>query len=500
MPAAEQQQGVPLGRSLQSGVHRTEPMVWLSAGAVVAALLLLLGLLLLLAGRGFTQFWPQPLVLLQSAEQVPVARLGVILDDEPVPTEVLLDSPAATLGRQSPARRMLLFLGEGGGFDSPLLWLSEEQLIARSEPLSALYVVRRAQGPIFGFLESVSDASGRSSARDISVQQQVQLMGGGLNRIAGMPAQGPEHRYQLRLASGHLVDLPLADVARVFAPNNMRFGEKIAHFFRSLGRFVSESPRRVNAQGGVFPAIAGTVMLVVLMSLIVAPLGVLAAVYLQEYAQRGLVTRLVRIAVNNLAGVPSIVYGVFGLGFFVYGLGGSIDALFFEDRLPAPTLGSPGLLWASLTMALLTLPVVIVTTEEGLARVPSSLREGSLALGATRAETLWRVVLPAASPAVLTGLILAVARATGEVAPLILVGVAKYAPGLPVSTQFPYLHLDRQFMHLGFHIYDLGFQSPHLETAEGLLFATALLLVLIVFLLNFSAVMLRSRLRDAFKP
>jgi phosphate transport system permease protein len=151
-------------------------------------------------------------------------------------------------------------------------------------------------------------------------------------------------------------------------------------------------------------------------------------------------------------------------------------------------------------MALLTLPVVIVSTEEGLARVPAALREGSLALGATRAETLWRVVVPAASPAVLTGLILAIARATGEVAPLILVGVAKYAPGLPVSTEAPFLHLDRQFMHLGFYIYDLGFQSPYLQTVEGLVFATALLLVLIVLLLNIAAVMLRSRLRDAFKP
>ena len=236
------------------------------------------------------------------------------------------------------------------------------------------------------------------------------------------------------------------------------------------------------------------------MTVIVAPLGVLTAIYLQEYAQRGMLTRLVRVAVNNLAGVPSIVYGVFGLGFFVYAVGGSIDRVFFHDALPAPTLGTPGMLWAALTMALLTLPVVIVATEEGLARVPASLREGSLALGATRAETLWRVVLPAASPALLTGLILAVARAAGEVAPLLLVGVAKYAPGLPIDAEFPYLHLDRQFMHLGFSIYDIGFQSPHLAAAEGLVFAAAGLLVLIVLLLNVAAVMLRARLRRAFMP
>ncbi|MFT4874443.1 phosphate ABC transporter permease PstA, partial [Congregibacter sp.] len=306
--------------------------------------------------------------------------------------------------------------------------------------------------------------------------------------------------FQLRLASGRVVDVPLMDMKAAYAPNSMMMSEKVTHFAGAIGRFLSESPRRSNVQGGVFPAILGTVILVLLMAVVVSPLGVLAAIYLQEYAQRGPITRLVRIAVNNLAGVPSVVYGVFGLGFFVYAVGGSLDALFFEDRLPAPTLGTPGMLWAALTMALLTLPVVIVSTEEGLARVPASLREGSLALGATRAETLWHVVLPAASPAVLTGLILAVARATGEVAPLLLIGVAKYAPGLPVSTEYPYLHLDRQFMHLGFYVYDLGFQSTHLETVEGLVFATALLLVVIALLLNIAAVLLRSRLRNAFKP
>ena len=303
----------------------------------------------------------------------------------------------------------------------------------------------------------------------------------------------------LRTASGESRRLALSAVTQVSAPNAMNWLQRGVHFGRQLLRFLAESPRRVNADGGVFPAIVGTVLLVLLMSVAVTPLGILSALFLQEYAGRGVLPRLVRIAVNNLAGVPSIVYGVFGLGFFVYGIGGSIDWLLFRDTLPAPTLGTPGLLWAALTMALLTLPVVIVATEEGLARVPRSLREGSLALGATRAETLWRVVLPAASPALLTGLILAVARATGEVAPLILVGVAKYAPVLPVSQEFPWLHLDRQFMHLGFHVLDLGFQSPQLQHAAGRVYATALLLVLIVMLLNLAAVILRSRLREAFK-
>ena len=220
---------------------------------------------------------------------------------------------------------------------------------------------------------------------------------------------------------------------------------------------------------------------------------------MREYARQGPIIRLIRIAVNNLAGVPSIVYGVFGLGFFVYFLGGNIDQLFFPESLPAPTFGTPGLMWAALTLALLTLPVVIVSTEEGLARIPSSFREGSLALGATKFETLWKVVLPMSSPSIMTGLILAVARAAGEVAPLMLVGVVKLAPQLPVDGNAPFMHLDRKFMHLGFHIYDVGFQSPNIEAARPLVYATAFLLVLVIVLLNLTAIMLRNRLRERFK-
>ena len=202
---------------------------------------------------------------------------------------------------------------------------------------------------------------------------------------------------------------------------------------------------------------------------------------------------------NNLAGVPSIVYGVFGLGFFVYFLGGNIDQLFYPEAAPSPVFGTPGILWASLTLAILTLPVVIVATEEGLARIPRSLREASLALGATKAETLWRVVLPMASPAMMTGLILAIARAAGEVAPLMLVGVVKLAPTLPLDGNFPFLHLDRKFMHLGFHIYDVGFQSPNVEAARPLVYATSLLLVLVIVTLNLTAVQVRNRLRERYK-
>jgi len=197
--------------------------------------------------------------------------------------------------------------------------------------------------------------------------------------------------------------------------------------------------------------------------------------------------------------VPSIVYGVFGLGFFIYFLGDEIDQLFFPEALPAPTFGTPGLLWASLTLALLTVPVVIVATEEGLSRIPRSIREGSLALGATKAETLWRIIIPMSSPAMMTGLILAVARAAGEVAPLMLVGVVKLAPSLPLDANYPFLHLDQKFMHLGFHIYDVGFQSPNVEAARPLVYATALLLVLVIGALNLASVAIRNRLREKYK-
>ncbi|MBI2969997.1 MAG: phosphate ABC transporter permease PstA, partial [Gammaproteobacteria bacterium] len=260
-----------------------------------------------------------------------------------------------------------------------------------------------------------------------------------------------------------------------------------------------DEPREANTEGGIFPAIFGTVMMVMIMAVLVTPFGVIAAVYLRENAKQGPLTRLVRISVNNLAGVPSIVYGVFGLGFFVYFLGSKIDQWFFPEALPAPTFGTPGLIWASLTLALLTVPVVIVSTEEGLSRVPRAIREGSLALGATKAETLWRTVLPMTASAMMTGMILAIARAAGEVAPLMLVGVVKLAPSLPLDGNLPFLHLERKFMHLGFHIYDVGFQSPNVEAARPLVFATSLLLVVIIVILNLTAIRIRNRLRERYR-
>lgn len=306
-------------------------------------------------------------------------------------------------------------------------------------------------------------------------------------------------RYQVLLANGERMTLPVEEVVRAYQPNALSIAGKLQIYGERLWEFLSTRPREANTEGGVFPAIFGTVLMVLLMTILVTPLGILAAVYLREYARQGILTRTIRIAVNNLAGVPSIVYGLFGLGFFVYTLGGSIDRLFYSEVLPSPTFGAPGLFWAALTLALLTLPVVIVSTEEGLARLPRSLREASFALGATRLQTVFWVVLPAASPALMTGIILAVARAAGEVAPLMLVGVVKLAPSLPIDGNFPFLHLERQFMHLGFHIYDVGFQSPNVEAARPLVFATALLLVAVIVILNLAAIRIRNRLRERYR-
>ena len=298
--------------------------------------------------------------------------------------------------------------------------------------------------------------------------------------------------------SGERKEVPVSYVVRAYRPNEMTLPQNVGLYSSRIWEFIWEDPRESNTEGGIFPTIFGTVMMVFIMSFVVAPFGVLAAVYLREYARQGLIVRSVRIAVNNLAGVPSIVFGMFGLGFFVYLVGGSIDKLFFPESLPTPTFGTGGILWASLTLALLTVPVVIVATEEGLAAVPSAVREGSLALGATKFETLSRVVVPAAAPGIMTGMILAMARAAGEVAPLMIVGMVKLAPELPIDHHFPFIHLERKFMHLGFHIYDVGFQSPNVEATRPLVFATALLLIIVVTAVNLGAIGLRNHLRRKY--
>ncbi len=306
-------------------------------------------------------------------------------------------------------------------------------------------------------------------------------------------------RVTLRAADGAEKELLTLDVYRAYAANELSRFQRARVYMSRVWEFLTGDPRESNTEGGIFPAIFGTVMMVMLMSVLAVPFGVVAALYLREYAKQGVFVRLVRIAVNNLAGVPSIVFGVFGLGFFVYFVGGSIDALFYPESLPTPTFGTGGILWAALTLGLLTVPVVIVAAEEALAAVPRSMREASFATGATLFQTIIRIVLPAAAPSILTGLILAMARGAGEVAPLMLTGVVKLAPDLPLDSYFPFLHLDRKFMHLGFHIYDVGFQSPNVEAAKPMVYATAILLLLIVVLLKLTAIVVRSRLRRKYQ-
>ncbi|HZZ79092.1 MAG TPA: phosphate ABC transporter permease PstA, partial [Gemmataceae bacterium] len=318
--------------------------------------------------------------------------------------------------------------------------------------------------------------------------------------IAALDEENARYAMRLTTANGQDKVVPLDQIVRAYAPNRLSWTGKLGVYVSRWWEFLSDDPREANSEGGVFPAIWGTVAMTLIMSIAVVPFGVLAALYLREYARSGVLVSVLRIAINNLAGVPSIVFGVFGLGFFCYLLGGQIDQLFFSTSLAenTPTFGTGGLMWASLTLALLTLPVVIVTTEEALAAVPGSMREGSYACGASKWQTIWRIVLPRALPGVMTGMILAIARGAGEVAPLMLVGAMKSAPELPIDGVFPFVHPQRSFMHLGFHLYDLGFHSQNSEAARPMVFTTALLLIAIIAALNITAVRLRNRLRRRF--
>jgi phosphate transport system permease protein len=290
----------------------------------------------------------------------------------------------------------------------------------------------------------------------------------------------------------------LMDIFRTYQPNKMSIPDKLQLYFTNLWELFWTEPRESNTEGGLFPAIFGTILLIFLMALSSFPLGVIGGIYLREYAKDGLMVRMVRIAVNNLAGIPSIVYGIFGLSFFVYTIGGSIDSLFFPEHLPTPTFGTGGILWASLTLGLLTVPVVIVSTEEALGAIPNGFRESSMAMGATKFQTLTRILIPMASQGIMTGFILAMARAAGEVAPLMITGVVKLAPAMPLDTVFPFLHPERKFMHLGFHIYDIGFQSPNVEAAKPMVFVTTLLLLGIILLLTSTAIILRNKMKQKY--
>lgn len=464
--------------SASSGWRSGDGALWLSTGAVTLTLLLTVALLVLLARVGFGHFWPEPLPTLtfdSSSGQPPL--IAARRDHSTfAPAEGGLEA------------RTLLRTGNRDTAPPDFRWVADDSFRSARFDRSAVELERRSWGPALGLL---APPEAPATDRAALAARQWAL----LENALVLPPETRTGTLTLYGADGTAWSLALAEVVRAWRPNAMDLGEKLSLYFSRIGAFISEPPREANTEGGIFPALFGTVLMVMLMTVVVTPIGVVAALYLHEYAPQGPLTQTLRIAVNNLAGVPSIVYGVFGLGFFVYLVGGGLDRAFFADTLPAPTLGTPGLLWASLTLALLTLPVMIVATEEGLSRIPRQLREASLALGATRFETLRYIILPQALPAVLTGVILAVARGAGEVAPLMLVGVVKLAPELPLDSTFPFLHVDRQFMHLGFHIYDLAFQSPNVEAARPLVYASALLLVLMIVLLNLGAVLLRAYLR-----
>jgi len=331
------------------------------------------------------------------------------------------------------------------------------------------------------------------------------------SRIEELHQLNSRYAILMRTVDGQEQEVPLAEIVRAVPANHIDSGEKWSIYLSRWREFLFDNPREANSEGGVYPAIFGTVVMTLLMSIAVVPFGVLAALYLREYAKGGIVVSSVRIAINNLAGVPSIVFGVFGVGFFCYMVGGTIDEVFYAAKTAdaGPTYGTGGLFWASLTLALLTLPVVIVATEEALSAVPRSMREGSLACGATKWQTIRRIVLPRALPGIMTGTILAMARGAGEVAPLMLVGAVKLAPHLvvdlhdwsgsfgPVPTGA--LHPERSFMHLGFHIFDLGFQSQNSEAAKPMVYTTTLLLIGLIAVMNIAAIWLRAQLRKKFQ-
>ncbi|CAI8963390.1 phosphate ABC transporter, permease protein PstA [Pseudomonas sp. R32] len=548
--------------SLKSWFKSGAPGVWMSGGAVAIAVIMTIGLLAVIAVRGLGHFWPADLLQASYnvPGQANHIVVGEVVQKEEVPRARLKGAglPVPDEGPEFMTRE-LIKIGNRDLNGSDFTWVVGEWLTDQQKPVDLIALERREWGNFYGYLVSVKEngkvvAEGQAAWSELQnrlkradklagelqrlEKKDIGAINYGLERLrlqtrkleldgkldaaaqADIEAERAElnNRYKAieeRLGglhqdfgrdslvakdgNGREVEINLSKVVHAYQPNGMGVFTKLGVYFAKVWEFLSDDPREANTEGGIFPAIFGTVMMTLIMAVIVTPFGVLAAVYLREYARQGPVTRLIRIAVNNLAGVPAIVYGVFGLGFFVYVLGGSLDRLFFPEALPAPTLGTPGLLWASLTLALLAVPVVIVATEEGLARIPRTVREGSLALGATKAETLWKIVLPMASPAMMTGMILAVARAAGEVAPLMLVGVVKLAPSLPVDGNYPYLHLDQKIMHLGFHIYDVGFQSPNVEAARPLVYATALLLVLVIATLNLSAVWIRNHLREKYK-
>ena len=540
---------------LKKALRRGDPMIWLTGSGLGICIVMILGLIVVILVNGLSFFWPQRL------EQVTLRDGGVFLGEvvnrEAIPNPGQADNlkrqrlllrignrdlygldfkwieEDQIAGRSHPPDAYFVERREYGPLlATPLAAKDGERVLAAdSEATQRLLpelIARAARdraaveriekdeiGEINRRIEEARLAGrkldllqrrepGRDVAREraelerVTAEQQA-LFERKAAELQALLDTSATTFVTFRTADGAEKELRSLDLYRAYPANRLSFPGRLSVYAGRLWEFVSGDPRESNTEGGVFPAIFGTVMMVMIMSVVVVPLGVLAALYLREYAKQGPLVRTVRIAVNNLAGVPSIVFGVFGLGFFVYFVGGGIDRLFYPELLPTPTFGTGGILWASLTLALLTVPVVIVSSEEALAAVPRSMREASLALGATKFQTVLRVVLPAAAPGILTGLILAMARGAGEVAPLMLTGVVKLAPELPVDGAFPFFHLDRKFMHLGFHIYDVGFQSPNVEAAKPMVYTTTIFLLVIVVLLNLTAIVVRNRLRRKYQ-
>jgi len=540
-----------------SWFNKGEHWVWMSASMVSISVILVFGLLLMISVKGLSHFWPKEVYELHTLTESGNKQIlvGEVHDEAIKP----VTQPDGTIQDKT---QFLIKTGNRDLYGMDFKWTPEEAIVEKDWPLAKNILVfeRKEWGNAYGYVNKVlrngktlmekEEALAQlpimlsvSNTVNEAVMQIEKVEIGSINyqierlrleqrkleldqaltpeilvkfeqekatlnqaydrlkkELDTLYKQQEDFGYlQIVTPTNQTLNIPFKTLLKYWQPNEMNILEKGGFFFSSLWAFLSDDPREANTEGGVFPAIVGTITMVLLMTVLVTPLGVVAAIYINEYAKDGPVLRFVRISINNLAGVPSIVYGIFGLGFFVYILGGSIDEIFFPHALPSPTFGSPALLWASLTMALLTLPVVIVSTQEGLSRIPSSLREGGLALGATKAETIFKIIIPMSIPAIMTGLILAVARAAGEVAPLMLVGAVKLAPQLPVDFNAPFVHLEQKFMHLGFHIYDVGFQSPHVEASQPLVYATSLLLVFIIVVLNLAAILIRNRLRERYK-
>lgn len=532
------------------------PWVWLSAGGVSISLISVLGLLWLIASRGLSYFWPADIYQFQTTDEKgkAVTVIGEIYDRERIPTRQLSHLNLGLDTNQETVERILVKTGNRELVSLDFRWLLVPLISDTQTPEELVVVERRTNGNFYGYIEGIildgqptgldkmAELLDRvdefqseiaelqkvdigainyqierlrlkkrkhmlddtlTAQRETDIDQQVAQLKADYqvleSQLMAIREKVARDQLVVRAMGGEIVKINFEEILEITYNNKLTVFGRISVFIEQIGHFLVEDPREANTEGGVFPAIFGTVLMVLLMTVIVSPMGVIAAIYLHEYAGKNTLTKLLRIAVINLAGVPSIVYGVFGLGFFVYMVGGSLDQLFYAETLPTPTFGTPGVMWSAITLAILTLPVVIVSTEEGLSRIPAAMRHGSLALGATKAETLWRIILPIASPAIMTGIILAIARAAGEVAPLMLVGVVKMAPNLPLDGNFPFLHLDRKFMHLGFHIYDVGFQSPNVEAARPLVYATAFLLVTIIVSLNMTAVTIRNRLREKYR-